>query len=175
MKRLRPLLAALAVVAAACAAGPAVKSAAPPLVIDAVNVEGGAYDVVAKADGHPCLVFLVRLRENDQDGNAQSGRIAGAVGLLYSKLKDKGFNAAVVLLGDDEMRAKIRAYAKEKDIQVPMAVLAPEADTLKPWKFESSARNMLVCIKGGKVTDCLIDVSETDREAIVNAVTRIIS
>ncbi len=168
MKRMRWMLAGLAALAAAWAAGPAVDSQAPPLKIEPLNIDGGALDVIEKANGKPCVVFLV------PQPDEEAGKLAIGLEQGYQKLKATGFTAAAVFVGGDEIKDAVKKGCQEHQVQIPVAVVSADSELLKPWKLGDETRNLMVFIKGGKIKECLENVGEGDRDKIMAAALKIL-
>ncbi len=129
------------------------KGSSPMLTIQPANRDGQPYCLTCKAGLNPAVVVFAT--KNDE----ATQKLLLALDEQAKAGAERKLNATAVLVGAGETPDALVAFAKDKKLSYPVAVVAADADGLKPWKLNADVSTTTVLLKGHKVDHSVADLA----------------
>lgn len=128
------------------------KGTSPMLTIKPANRDGAAYCLTCKAGLNPAVVVFAT--KNDE----ATQKLLLALDEQAKAGAEKKLQATAVIVGTGEAPDALVAFAKDKKLSYPVAVVAADNDGLAPWKLNAKVADTVVFLKGHKVDHSAADL-----------------
>ncbi|NUP99696.1 MAG: hypothetical protein HUU35_07570 [Armatimonadetes bacterium] len=143
---MRKMLVALSALLVVAATAVEVGEAGPELLVKPINVEGEAYEAMARSKGELGVCFINPGAVTEEAVGELIGYIAG----IHEGAADEGLELPTlfVVVGDPALEPQVKAYLEEVEITVPTAIVP--ADQLKAWKLPEDLKALFYSFEEGK-------------------------